>query len=1149
MKAVSKVDNANVEEGEPDLFTFSFNGQSGSFVFDESMNIVQVPFGNLKIESNFTSTEWNFKITDASGIIYYFGGNTATEKSKRTTTCGKSFDNPIPTAWYLKKIQHLNGDEIIFYYQPITYSYDTGISETMYWGSGPFGSCQGGNTAPAVSSNSICKNKVTTYGVTLESIRSDDQRITFIYDATRNDCNDALLTEVRYIDPHQNVTISKFTLDYSQTGCDTYFSNAYSEGNSTPFLSQLFQFTGTNTLKHQFIYDRKDKRPPRLSFAQDHWGFFNGKHNSTLIPASAVLDGTENSFTNATADREVDSSFNSVGLLCKVTYPTGGMDSLIYESNKTNPAEYGSGGPKHELTCSETGTGEHDTEYKELQFSIDALQKVEIDVSVVCNLGAGACDPTHHLGRVEILMQNGNGVFDSDPIHTGISTTLITNLGPGNYKLKISANGTAVTNNAKLKFYTTVLTATPANKLAGGARVKALLSSDGINKPMIKKYYYGELENLNLSSAQARSHPKYSQYFDVRNISSEGLGGAALYLFPCYQHVVALHSNSLMNLVLNGNNIVSYATVVESNGENFEGGGILTRYYDQSDRIADISWGNEIPNAPVTNISVFYNGKVTEESILKKKDNNIFPVKKSVTNYYEDVSSYKVVPGYVVNQKYSMPLDGQFDTTCYSGTTIQNTNFSCLFLLQYATNSFDMARYDVISPWTYVQSTEQIIYDENGQNPLSAVTNYFYQNPLHQQITKTETVNSKGETITTNYTYPHDYHGTAVYDSMVSHNIITARVETNNLNNGVKLSGNKVNYIDFGNGNYLPASIESYIGTNPSFSNGTFDHYSNKGDLLQYTDKTGVKTSMIWGYNRQYPVAKVIGINYQDASNPLTGNNDEALQSLDGNELKTELNRIRTSLPAALVTSYTYKPMVGVTSITDPNNKTNSYEYDAVNRLVTIKDQDGNIVKHNQYIYAASIYNKPLNLYFNGGLSGSFYCQSCLYGFNSLPKSYSVTAKKYYSTISQEDADAKAAEDLAIMGQQNADMNGTCKNDYCVGGAAYKMIDCNCEKGDKDCVSTVPNGDGTFTNTFRYIWSDNSVSTTFTEILPACTGDDKRIVRCECKPGLKWYTGSVQNGPNSYTCTFYYTWGTTGGTSLPLTYTENSTTPCDNAGD
>ena len=53
----------------------------------------------------------------------------------------------------------------------------------------------------------------------------------------------------------------------------------------------------------------------------------------------------------------------------------------------------------------------------------------------------------------------------------------------------------------------------------------------------------------------------------------------------------------------------------------------------------------------------------------------------------------------------------------------------------------------------------------------------------------------------------------------------------------------------------------------------------------------------------------------------------------------------------ALMNTYTYDLINGITSITDPKNTTTYYEYDGLQRLVTVKDKDGNITKHIDYHY------------------------------------------------------------------------------------------------------------------------------------------------------------------------------------------------------
>ena len=49
------------------------------------------------------------------------------------------------------------------------------------------------------------------------------------------------------------------------------------------------------------------------------------------------------------------------------------------------------------------------------------------------------------------------------------------------------------------------------------------------------------------------------------------------------------------------------------------------------------------------------------------------------------------------------------------------------------------------------------------------------------------------------------------------------------------------------------------------------------------------------------------------------------------------------------MTTYTYNPLVGVTSVTDDNNLTMYYEYDDFGRLEYIKNDDGEILEKHEY--------------------------------------------------------------------------------------------------------------------------------------------------------------------------------------------------------
>lgn len=115
------------------------------------------------------------------------------------------------------------------------------------------------------------------------------------------------------------------------------------------------------------------------------------------------------------------------------------------------------------------------------------------------------------------------------------------------------------------------------------------------------------------------------------------------------------------------------------------------------------------------------------------------------------------------------------------------------------------------------------------------------------------------------------------------------------------------------------------------------------GNLVEMTKKDGIVNTFIWGYNRLHPVAKVEGASYTSVNAILS---QTTLQDPASDQaLRDELNKIRQNYPSALVMTYTYKKLVGPSSISEANNKPMYYEYDNLGRLNVIRDFNQNIQK------------------------------------------------------------------------------------------------------------------------------------------------------------------------------------------------------------
>ncbi|MCL2651535.1 MAG: hypothetical protein FWD60_11000 [Candidatus Azobacteroides sp.] len=138
-----------------------------------------------------------------------------------------------------------------------------------------------------------------------------------------------------------------------------------------------------------------------------------------------------------------------------------------------------------------------------------------------------------------------------------------------------------------------------------------------------------------------------------------------------------------------------------------------------------------------------------------------------------------------------------------------------------------------------------------------------------------------------------------------------------------------------------------------------FDKYDKKGNLLQWQGEDELPVSYLWSYNYQYPIAKIENATYDQVKSAL-GYSDTQVESLatqTNPDVDDISNLLRTNLLNAQVTTYTYKPLVGMTTDTDPRGVVTYYDYDDFGRLKKTYFYDNNdpnkkrILKYYDYHY------------------------------------------------------------------------------------------------------------------------------------------------------------------------------------------------------
>ena len=238
------------------------------------------------------------------------------------------------------------------------------------------------------------------------------------------------------------------------------------------------------------------------------------------------------------------------------------------------------------------------------------------------------------------------------------------------------------------------------------------------------------------------------------------------------------------------------------------------------------------------------------------------------------------------------------------------------------------------------------------------------------------TLNSKNENIEKKYYYPVDFTD-PVNSNLVTANRISKPINTETYKNGSKLSENKTIYVNDSTTGGLTLPKNEYAAKFPNnFPNitniGTLENkitynlYDSNGNIQQYTPENGISITIVWGYNKTQPIAMIENATYTevasyvpDLQNKSNLDTDHCLDTevCKEKELRDSLNNLRNDAAYKnkwQVTTYTYDPLIGVTSKTDPKGYTIYYLYDSFGRLEFVKDAQGKILSENKYNYRSN---------------------------------------------------------------------------------------------------------------------------------------------------------------------------------------------------
>ncbi|MCK9398521.1 MAG: hypothetical protein M0Q51_00820 [Bacteroidales bacterium] len=532
---------------EPDLFYYNYGKGSGSFMFGNHNQPINIPFDDVIIEPLYDSGILSgFILTAPDGIVYIFGNGT-----DYTETTHVEIEGPNPqdyiSSWYLHQIINpLKNTDIYFDYESQPYSQGINYSATRMYEHDGF------NYIPHSPDINPCNTDIDAKYLKLIGFKNG----VITFNSSDSEDGGRKLDSIMFVTPISGTRKFKFNydyfkVDYNSTLREELRLRLLSFIETYPYLERNLSLK--NDKKYSFDYSPINL-PPKTSNAIDYWGFFNGVTlNVNTIPK--VLYG---GLLLGDADREPDTTYSCAGVLTKINYPTGGSSEFKYENNAygrlptveeiTSPGGFEffivKGIEEHTEIC-ETEPLHFDTNYNYINFVLHA----EISIN-------GTYDPTHHKGKVQILWDNGEVLFTADLIKDNPIVVPLENIDLTDMcVLKLCANGSVTTATAWITYekYDPDELQIKREYLAGGLRIKEIKNYDHVtNKSTYKTFDYDKSGYLNTS------FPSYYTLTTKRWAEP-----------PCllwYDRSIIMVYSSPIGGLGNSSNSVSYEKVIEYNG-------------------------------------------------------------------------------------------------------------------------------------------------------------------------------------------------------------------------------------------------------------------------------------------------------------------------------------------------------------------------------------------------------------------------------------------------------------------------------------------------------------------------------------------------------------------------------------------------------
>lgn len=909
----------------PDEFYYSVAGFSGKFLFSQEHNkFLLFPKEDIDIQqaadgSNTPLYKFNVKLPDGTTVDF---GETAYSSQ---VDIPKTSDN-TKNAWYIKKITTSFNEAIEYSYSSFNYNIRKLATSTF---SGP---------TPESPSTTLSNDfRQYSYNDAQPSqIAFPGGVVTFVT-GPRQDMATPRLYRIEVSDQQGNIT-QTIEFNFSYFYGDNYdILPVLSLGSyvNTDYRYKRLRLDGLTikgsdgrTKNYNFdYYSDNGTYPCKYSFAQDHWGFYNGINN--MGSAMFIPNMVPSKFNGG--DRRVKPDKSNVFSLKSVAYPEGGKTEFVYESNSamTNssmPAylleQYQDDNIQDKFASIYVSSYSRSTSYpspdytdpnghrffkKQFTVAVNAMMPMAWGWNCSSNFGisqAEQYDPffvnnvTYKLERINLngtrtTVASWNNTETNSPYtRTQANLSDQIRLSPGDYEISVELvylnqpGSVSDMQPYNLSFIVNWRELNNASKMlyTGGVRVKDinLYTKDGV---LAKKKHFNYTDPTNPSaptSGRLISLPDYFQYTyqDIAPQPPNPGGSHFSYTFS---------ANSVHPLESTSGSACGYEYVDEIDVDYNNAANNMKTAYKFSFNLPYYNAYNPYMNAAGWEPAEWTRGKLQskkiykENNILQQEDYTYYDWSPHVQNgnnedYVQEINTDLISYQYLRRISplcATAPKDFYYidpNSTVFGSVSCIQWYYGAAnhaMILPSGTSAY--CPQNIVLP--YIQrftafdklKTRTITTkDENGNSITSTENLYYDKTPSLHQVTRSESINSENQLIKSENKYPIDQPLASPYSTMLQRHMLSNVIEQSVYKNSVFQNSSKTNYYDWGNNIIAPSIIEGKLTTNTPEVKMRFYAYDDKGNPLSVSKENDVKVAYLWDYNQQYTVAEVVNAEPDD---------------------------------------------------------------------------------------------------------------------------------------------------------------------------------------------------------------------------------------------------------------------------------------------